>query len=143
MDSPDEVDEKMVKREVIKEEDEDMEGQGADLFNMSVDAEEIDDKAGVQAAIMSGLLSAEVKDEEERIAAETARLQKLLGKSKFYTDFLLKKMQGHEAAMELKKQTNEVRAKKRAEKEAAAVSNEKRRTGRNKESDVEVKSNNK
>jgi len=166
-----EMDEKMVKREVKKEEDEDTEGQGADLFNMSVDAEEIDDKAGVQAAIMSGLLSAEVKDEEERIAAETARLerqeeakrkqelykeaqelsvkqryerlQKLLGKSKFYTDFLLKKMQGHEAAMELKKQTNEVRAKKRAEKEAAAVSNEKRRTGRNRESDIEVKSSNK
>merc|ERR1719477_336859 len=47
-------------------------------------------------------------------------------------------MKGHEAAMELKKQTNEARAKKRAEKEAAATSVEKRRTGRNKEQDEEV-----
>merc|ERR1719312_458851 len=40
--------------------------------------------------------------------------------------------------MELKKQTNEARAKNRAEKEAAATSVEKRRTGRNKEQDEEV-----
>merc|ERR1712142_850174 len=65
-------------------------------------------------------------------------LQKLLGKSKFYTDFLLNKMKGHEAAMELKKQTNEARAKKRAEKDAAAVGIEKRRTGRNKEQEEEA-----
>merc|ERR1719312_1790913 len=140
--------------------------QGADLFNATADAEDIDDKAGVKAAVMSGLLSAGVKDEEDRMAEETARmerqeeikrkqllakeaeelsitqryerLQKLLGKSKFYTDFLLNKMKGHEAAMELKKQTNEARAKNRAEKEAAATSVEKRRTGRNKEQDEEV-----
>ena len=57
-----------------------------------------------------------------------------MGKSKFYTDFLLKKMQvfswwkswhtillithqSHEAAADLKNQTKAVRAKKRAEKE--------------------------
>merc|ERR1712179_383374 len=153
-----------IKREVTKVEDEE-EDQGADLFNATADAEDIDDKAGVKAAVMSGLLSAGVKDEEDRMAEETARmerqeevkrkqllakeaeelnitqryerLQKLLGKSKFYTDFLLNKMKGHEAAMELKKQTNEARAKKRAEKEAAASSVEKRRTGRNKD-DEEV-----
>ena len=45
------------------------------------------------------------------------RLQKLLGKSKFYTDFLLKKMQSHEAAMDLKNKTKVERARKRAEKE--------------------------
>jgi len=155
-----------VKREVKTEEDEE-DGQGADMFNATADAEDIDDKAGVKAAIMSGLLSADVKDEEDRMAAETARmereeevkrkqvmakeaeelsiqqryerLQKLLGKSKFYTDFLLNKMKGHEAAMELKKQTNEGRAKKRAEKdEAAAASADKRRTGRNKDEEEEV-----
>jgi len=149
-----------VKREVnIEEEDDD--GQGADMFNSTADVEDLDDKAGVKAAIMSGLLSADVKDEEERIKAETLRmerqeevkkkqelakiaeelsvaqryekLQKLLGKSQFYTDFLLKKMKGHEAAMELKKQTNEMRAKKRAEKDDAAAMDEKRRTGRNEE----------
>ena len=153
------------KREVMNVEDEE-DDQGADLFNATADAEDIDDKAGVKAAVMSGLLSAGVKDEEDRMAEETARmerqeeikrkqllakeaeelsitqryerLQKLLGKSKFYTDFLLNKMKGHEAAMELKKQTNEARAKKRAEKEAAATSVEKRRTGRNKEQDEEV-----
>jgi len=153
-----------IKREVTKVEDEE-EDQGADLFNATADAEDIDDKAGVKAAVMSGLLSAGVKDEEDRMAEETARmerqeevkrkqllakeaeelnitqryerLQKLLGKSKFYTDFLLNKMKGHEAAMELKKQTNEARAKKRAEKEAASSSVEKRRTGRNKD-DEEV-----
>jgi len=153
------------KREVTNVADEE-DDQGADLFNATADAEDIDDKAGVKAAVMSGLLSAGVKDEEDRMAEETARmerqeeikrkqllakeaeelsitqryerLQKLLGKSKFYTDFLLNKMKGHEAAMELKKQTNEARAKKRAEKEAAATSVEKRRTGRNKEQDEEV-----
>jgi len=159
------LNETVVKREVNVAEEED-EDQGADLFNATADAEDIDDKAGVKAAIMSGLLSAEVKDEEDRMAEETARmerqeevkrkqlmakeaeelsvhqryerLQKLLGKSKFYTDFLLNKMKGHEAAMELKKQTNEARAKKRAEKEAAAVGIEKRRTGRNKGQEEEV-----
>jgi len=156
--------ESSVKREVKSEEDEE-DDQGADLFNATADKEEIDDKAGVKAAIMSGLLSADVKDEEERMAEETARmerqeevkrkqlvakeaeelnkqqryerLQKLLGKSKFYTDFLLNKMKGHEAAMELKKQTNEARAKKRAEKESAAAGVEKRRTGRNKDQEEE------
>jgi len=43
------------------------------------------------------------------------RLQKLLGKSKFYSDFLLNKMKSHEAAMELKKQVREGRVKKREE----------------------------
>merc|ERR1719186_151543 len=156
-----------VKREV-KTEEEDEEGQGADMFNATADAEDLDDKAGVSAAIMSGLLSADVKDEEERMKAETLRmerqkevkrkqemakeaeelsvkqryerLQKLLGKSQFYTDFLLKKMKGHEAAMELKKQTNEARAKKRAEKGENALT-DKRRTGRNEEKEeVEEKS---
>lgn len=154
-----------VKREVNTEEDEE-DGQGADMFNATADAEDIDDKAGVKAAIMSGLLSADVKDEEERMAAETVRmerqeevkrkqelakeaeelsvqqrydrLQKLLGKSKFYTDFLLNKMKGHEAAMELKKQTNEARAKKRAEKDDAAKGADKRRTGRNQEQEEVV-----
>merc|ERR1719430_2695980 len=55
--------------------------------------------------------------EEMTIKQRYERLQKLLGKSKFYTDFLLKKMQSHEAAMELKNQTKEARTKKRAEKE--------------------------
>merc|ERR1719186_1155345 len=156
-----------VKREV-KTEEEDEEGQGADMFNATADAEDLDDKAGVSAAIRSGLLSADVKDEEERMKAETLRmerqeevkrkqemakeaeelsvkqryerLQKLLGKSQFYTDFLLKKMKGHEAAMELKKQTNEARAKKRAEKGENALT-DKRRTGRNEEKEeVEEKS---
>eukprot|EP00092_Neocalanus_flemingeri_P007907 GFUD01008533.1.p1 GENE.GFUD01008533.1~~GFUD01008533.1.p1 ORF type:complete len:945 (-),score=300.16 GFUD01008533.1:289-3123(-) len=153
-----------VKREVMTEEEEDDDGQGADLFNSTADAEDLDDKAGVKAAIMSGLLSADVKDEEERMAAETLRmerqeevkrkqellkeaeelsvqqrfdrLQKLLGKSQFYTDFLLKKMKGHEAAMELKKQTNEARAKKRADKDQAVANAEKRRTGRNEEKEM-------
>merc|ERR1719175_430261 len=59
-----------------------------------------------------------VKEAEEMSTKQRfERLQKLLGKSKFYTDFLLKKMQSHEAAMELKNQTKAVRAKKRAEKE--------------------------
>merc|ERR1719186_441739 len=157
-----------VKREVKTEEEEDEEGQGADMFNATADAEDLDDKAGVSAAIMSGLLSADVKDEEERMKAETLRmerqeevkrkqemakeaeelsvkqryerLQKLLGKSQFYTDFLLKKMKGHEAAMELKKQTNEARAKKRAEKGENELT-DKRRTGRNEEKEeVEEKS---
>merc|ERR1719186_703642 len=157
-----------VKREVKTEEEEDEEGQGADMFNATADAEDLDDKAGVSAAIRSGLLSAEVKAEEERMKAETLRmerqkevkrkqemakeaeelsvkqrderLQKLLGKSQFYTDFLLKKMKGHEAAMELKKQTNEARAKKRAEKGENALT-DKRRTGRNEEKEeVEEKS---
>merc|ERR1719318_607333 len=52
--------------------------------------------------------------EELSVQQRYDRLQKLLGKSKFYTDFLLNKMKGHEAAMELKKQTNEARAKRRA-----------------------------
>jgi len=137
--------ESVLKRVVKTEKDDEEENQGVDMFNESADAEALDDKAGVSAAIMSGLLSADVKDEEERIAAETKRmelqeeakrkqemakeaaelsvqerykrLQKLLGKSKFYSDFLLNKMKGHEAAMKLKEETNAARAKKRAEKE--------------------------
>merc|ERR1719186_711283 len=78
--------------------------------------------------------------EELSVKQRYERLQKLLGKSQFYTDFLLKKMKGHEAAMELKKQTNEARAKKRAEKGENALT-DKRRTGRNEEKEeVEEKS---
>merc|ERR1712098_343071 len=124
-----------VKREVKKEASEDDE---LDIFASAT--EEDEDKDGVQAAVMTGLLSEDVK-EEERVAEETLRmerqeeakrkqemakeaemlstqqrferLQKLLGKSKFYSDFLLNKMKSHEAAMELKKQVQEGRVKKR------------------------------
>jgi len=128
-----------VKREVAeaKEEDED------DMDIFATANEEEDDKNDVKAALMTGLLSSEVKMEEERVAEETRRLelqeeakrkqelakeqellstqqrferlQKLLGKSKFYSDFLLNKMKSHEASMELKKQAMEARTKKRAE----------------------------
>jgi len=125
-----------VKREVKKEASEDDE---LDIFASAT--EEDEDKDGVQAAVMTGLLSEDVKKEEERVAEETLRmerqeeakrkqemakeaemlstqqrferLQKLLGKSKFYSDFLLNKMKSHEAAMELKKQVQEGRVKKR------------------------------
>merc|ERR1712240_772237 len=69
------LNESVVKREVNVAEEED-EDQGADLFNATADAEDIDDKASVKAAIMSGLLSAEVKDEEDRMAEETARMER-------------------------------------------------------------------
>jgi len=109
------------------------------------DGDDVEDKVKVKAALETGLLGQGIADEEERMAAENRRmaaqeearrkqesiteaeemstkqrferLQKLLGKSKFYTDFLLNKMQSHEAAMELKNQTKEARNKKRAEKE--------------------------
>merc|ERR1711973_147673 len=121
-----------VKREVKKESSMDDE---MDIFASAT--EEDDDKDGVQAAVMTGFLSEDVKKEEERVAEETLRmerqeeakrkqelakeaemlstqqrferLQKLLGKSKFYSDFLLNKMKSHEAAMELKKQVREGR----------------------------------
>lgn len=124
--------------------------------------DDAEDKEKIKAALQTGLLGKEIADEEARMAAETQRmvaqeqarnkqdmlkeaeeistkqrferLQTLLGKSKFYTDFLLKKMQGHEAAMELKKQTNEVRAKKRAERESMEIKKvekvETKKTGR-------------
>merc|ERR1719225_2016045 len=107
--------------------------------------EEVEDESKVKAALQTGLLGKGVAEEERRMAAESRRLavqeearkkqelvkeaeemstkqrferlQKLLGKSKFYTDFLLKKMQSHEAAMDLKNKTKEERARKRAEKE--------------------------
>jgi len=107
--------------------------------------EEVEDESKVKAALQTGLLGKEVAEEERRMAAESRRLavqeearkkqelvkeaeemstkqrferlQKLLGKSKFYTDFLLKKMQSHEAAMDLKNKTKVERARKRAEKE--------------------------
>ena len=70
----DNTEESKMKREIDDggngEEEDD---QGANLFGSSLNAEEVEDKAGVSAAVMSGLLSADVKDEEERIAAETAR----------------------------------------------------------------------
>ena len=44
-------------------------------------------------------------------------------------------MKNHKEAIELKKQTNEARAKKRAEKEAASSIVEIRRTSRNKKQD--------
>ena len=128
-----------VKREVgdMKQEDDDE----MDIFATANEDE--DDKINVKAALMTGLLTDDVKKEEERVAEETRRLelqeeakrkqelakeqellstqqrfdrlQKLLGKSKFYSDFLLNKMKSHEASMELKKQAMEARTKKRAE----------------------------
>ena len=128
-----------VKREVgdMKQEDDD------DMDIFATANEDEDDKINVKAALMTGLLSDDVKKEEERVAEETRRLelqeeakrkqelakeqellstqqrfdrlQKLLGKSKFYSDFLLNKMKSHEASMELKKQAMEARTKKRAE----------------------------
>jgi len=125
------------KRGVAKEEEEEEEGE--DIF--AEVKEEEDDKEDVKAAIQSGLLSEDVKKEEERIKAETARmerqeearkqqllvkeakemstkqrferLQKLLGKSKFYSQFLLDKMK-QEAAKSLKDAAKENRTKKRA-----------------------------
>ena len=104
--------------------------------------EEDDDKEDVKAAVMSGLLTDDVKKEEERFQEETLRLerqeearkkqllvkeaqamstrqrferlQNLLGKSKFYSDFLLDKMK-QENAKKLKDEAKEARAKKRAE----------------------------
>jgi len=149
-----------IKREVEKVKEEIDE---EDVFGTSEDQEGENDASGVKAAIMSGLLSADCANEEERFAAETKRremqeeairkqeeakedismtdryekLKNLLGKSKFYTDFLLKKMEGHEAAIKLKKDNSEARAKKRAEKEAQKTP-EVRRTGRNAEEAKEV-----
>ena len=128
-----------VKRGVAKEE-EDAEEEEEDIF--AEVKEENDDKEDVKAAIQSGLLSEEVKKEEERFKAETARmerqeearkqqllvkeakemstkqrferLQKLLGKSKFYSQFLLDKMK-QEAAKSLKEAAKENRTKKRAQ----------------------------
>jgi len=131
--------------------------------------EEAEDESKVKAALQTGLLGAGIAEEERRMAAETRRLaaqeearakqelvkeaeemskqqrfdrlKKLLSKSKFYTDFLLQKMQGHEAAMELKIAAKEKRAKKRAEKEkeeaAPAGKKAKGRPGKRKEEDLE------
>ena len=83
--------------------------------------EEAEDESKVKAALQTGLLGAGIAEEERRMAAETRRLaaqeearakqelvkeaeemskqqrfdrlKKLLSKSKFYTDFLLQKMQ--------------------------------------------------
>merc|ERR1740139_479462 len=105
---------------------------------------EEDEKLNAKAALNSGLISAEALNEEDRIQKEAARMEKqekvkkdqllekeateqisqsqrferlkgLLGKSKFYTDFLLDKMQSHEAAMMLKEDKKTARAKKRKE----------------------------
>ena len=126
-----------VKREVITSEDDDE--NGVDIFNSA--EEDLDDKEDVKAAIMSGLLTEDVKREEERMKEETERmerqeeakrkqelakeaemlstqqryerLQLLLNKSKFYSDFLLKKMKSHEDAMKLKLKVQDERVKKR------------------------------
>jgi len=130
---------KEVRRKVgeIKEEDE----EGVDIFNTSENAEEEDEKLDVKAAVSTGLISAEALNEEERIKQEAVRMEKqekvkrqqliekeetekisqsqrfdrlkgLLSKSKFYTDFLLTKMQSHESAMMLKEDKKNARSKK-------------------------------
>merc|ERR1719219_2630038 len=106
--------------------------------------EEEVDQEGIKAAVTSGLLSAEVKREEERMAEETARqerqeeakrnqlllkeqqelsklerfkrLKSLLNKSKIYSELIMKKMKSHEAGLALKKKAVEERNKKRADK---------------------------
>ena len=124
-------------------ENESEEDDGSNVFKVKEEADE--DSEDVNAAIMTGLLSADVKNEEDRVAAETLRfekqeearrkqelekeakelnlnqrfekLQKLLGKSKFYSDFLLKKMTENQASQELRNKVKEVRKQKREEKE--------------------------
>merc|ERR1719219_2591598 len=106
--------------------------------------EEEVDQEGIKAAVTSGLLSAEVKREEERMAEETARqerqeeakrnqlllkeqqelsklerfkrLKSLLNKSKIYSELIMKKMKSHEAGLALKQKAVEERNKKRADK---------------------------
>jgi len=78
-----------------------------------------------------------MKEQQEELSVQQrfARLQSMLGKSKFYADFLWQKMKTHNEAIEFKKQTNEARAKKRAGRDAASSTVERRRTSRNKKQD--------
>merc|ERR1711936_690695 len=113
-----------------------------DIFAQTGENE--DDNEDIKAAVTSGLLSADVKKEEERVAEETARFERqeeakrsqlllkeqqelskverfkklmsLLNKSKIYSEFLMKKMKSHEAGIKLKQKTVEERNQKRAEK---------------------------
>jgi len=107
---------------------------------------EEDDLLNAKAAVKSGLISAEALNEEQRIKLEADRMEKdekvkrqqlaqkeetqkisqsqrferlkgLLGKSKFYSDFLLQKMQSTESAMMLKEDKKAARAKKREEED--------------------------
>ena len=130
-----------VKREVKQEESEEDNGE-LDIFAQTGENE--DDNEDIKAAVTSGLLSADVKKEEERMAEETARFERqeeakrsqlllkeqqelskverfkklmsLLNKSKIYSEFLMKKMKSHEAGIKLKQKTVEERNQKRAEK---------------------------
>merc|ERR1719427_571774 len=113
---------------------------------------------------MTGLLSAYVKNEEDRVAAETLRfekqeqarrkqelekeakelnlnqrfekLQKLLGKSKFYSGFLLKKMTDNQASQDLRNKVKEVRKQKREEREELSNKAEARKSKRLGEKEV-------
>ena len=132
-----------VKREIKKAEDEE---DDSDLDMFADIGEEEDDQEHIKAAVTSGLLSAGVKREEERIAEETARqerqeeakrnqlllkeqqelsklerfkrLKSLLNKSKIYSELIMKKMKSHEAGLALKQKAVEERNKKRADKQA-------------------------
>ena len=145
-----------VKREV-RDSSIDEDGEGADIFTSA--EEDSEDQEDVKAAVMTGFLTENVKKEEQRMKEETERmerqeeakrkqelmkeqemlstqqrferLQTLLGKSKFYSDFLLSKMRSHEAAMNLKQEVLEKRQKKRAEtEEDKSKKGGKRRRGR-------------
>ena len=69
--SPDKKAENL-RRVVTGESDED---EDIDLFNTSKDASNEADKLAVKAGLATGLISSEAATEEERIAAETARIE--------------------------------------------------------------------
>lgn len=111
------------------------------------------DAAAVKAALESGLLSKDIAEEEARVAAKLEqkekkwnwanrgeednispqeryqRLATLLNQSKFYTDFLLKKMAEQEKAASLKAAKNKERAHRR---ESAVKQEEKENKADNK-----------
>ena len=118
---------------------------GLDMFSETVEnREDKENREDIKAAVISGLLTEDVKREEERMAEETLRferqeeakrkqllikeekelnklerfrrLQTLLNKSKLYSEFLKQKMNTHEDSLKLKKKTVEERNQKRAEK---------------------------
>ena len=154
-----------VKREIKKEEDEE---DDADLDMFAEIGEEEDDQEHIKAAVTSGLLSAGVKREEERIAEETARqerqeeakrnqlllkeqqelsklerfkrLQSLLNKSKIYSELIMKKMKSHEAGLALKQKAVEERNKKRADKQADEPEKKGNKRGRKKVEEEETES---
>ena len=155
-----------VKREVKKEEESE-ESDEIDIFAKTGENEE--DGENIKAAVTSGLLSKDVKNEEERMAEETARferqeeakrsqmilkeqqelskmerykrLQSLLNKSKIYSEFLMKKMKTHEAGVRLKQKAVEERNQKRAEKLGNEESEKKgSKRGRKKAGDEESRS---